>query len=204
MDESEYIERGNTIESQDDADDGLDVQVTSGVQFWLLQNGRNRVLQHGWYCLGFIEIPFAPPYHFFGAMVFYARYRTTHRMKHLKMARKHFTTLKRFEAAGSPNVSAFVLALEAEALSLISRDVTAIVSAYNKAINALKADNLYHREALAHERLGFVLHSLGCHDLSNTHLDRALSLYAEWGANAKYEWILAQRSLQCNNTSTDV
>ena len=137
----------------------------------------------------------APPYHFFGAMIFYERYRSTRRVKHLKIARKHVKGLKRFEAAGSPNVSTFVLSLEAEALALKSRDVIELVSAYTKAINALKAERIVHREALANERLGFVLHSLGCHDLANSYLEIALSLYGEWGATAKYEWLLVQRNL---------
>jgi hypothetical protein len=137
----------------------------------------------------------APPYHFFGAMIFYERYRTTRRVKHLKSARKHVKKLKRFETAGSPNVFTFVLALEAELLSLKSVDVPELVSAYTKAINALHMEQVVHREANANERLGFILLSLGCHDMANTYLDRAMTLYGEWGAVAKCEWLMAQRSL---------
>jgi hypothetical protein len=44
----------------------------------------------------------ALPYHFYGAMIFYQRNRTTGKVKHLKTARKHIKSLKRFEAGGSP------------------------------------------------------------------------------------------------------
>jgi hypothetical protein len=40
---------------------------------------------------------------------------------------------------------------------------------------------------------------LGFHDLSKPFIDQALSLYSDWGAIAKYEWLLVQFNL-CFNT----
>jgi hypothetical protein len=204
MDESEYLEEARTSNQK------MMLMMTWTFKSLLAYNfGCYEIAEMMYYAmdgiLGLYRIAFvAPPYHFFGAMIFYERYRTTRRMKHLKIARKHVKRLKRFEAAGNPNVSAFVLSLEAEALSLKSGDVTALVSAYTKAIDALKAERLVHREALANERMGFILHSLGIHDLANTYVEIALSLYAEWGATAKYEWLLVQRSLQFDPSSSNM
>jgi hypothetical protein len=139
----------------------------------------------------------ALPYHFYGAMIFYQRYRTTRKVKHRKTARKHINSLKRFEAVGSPNVSAFLVFLKAEELSLRARDVKALVSIYSDAIDAMKVERFVHLEALANERLGVILSSFGCHEESTTYLDEALRLCRdEWGAIAKYEWLLIQRTLQ--------
>ena len=139
----------------------------------------------------------APPFHFYGAMIFYERFRTTRQVKHLKTARKHILSLKRFEAVGSPNVSAYLVFLQAEKLSLRSRDVTALFGAYAKAIDAMKAEKIVHLEALANERLSIILSSLGRHDLSNTCFECSLRLCRDqWGAIAKYDWLLVQRSLR--------
>jgi hypothetical protein len=203
MDESEYLEEARTSN-----------QKMMLIMMWTYKSllaynfGCSEMAEMLYYAMDGIlsvhRIAFiAPPYHFFGAMIFYERYRITRRVKHLTKARKHVKSLTRFEAAGNPNVSAFILSLEAEALSLKSGDVTALVSAYTKAINALKAERLVHREALANERMGFILHSLGFHDLANSYVEIALSLYAEWGATAKYEWLLVQRSLQFDHNSTN-
>jgi hypothetical protein len=89
--------------------------------------------------------------------------------------------------------------LKAEELALRSRDVTAVVSAYSEAIDAMKVERFVHLEALANERLSVILSSFGWHEESNTCMDEALRLCRdEWGAIAKYEWLLTQRKLQCN------
>jgi tetratricopeptide (TPR) repeat protein len=193
MDESEYLKEAITLNHK-----MLLMMVWKYKSLLAYNFGRYEMAEMLYYAMdGILRLYrnafLAPPYHFYGAMIFYERYRSTRRAKHLKQARKHVKSLKRFEAAGSPNVSTFVLFLEAEALSLTSGDVTALVSAYTKAINASKAERFLDREALANERLGFVLHSLGCHELANTYVIIALSLYAEWGATAKYEWLVVQQ-----------
>ena len=137
-------------------------------------------------------------YHFYGAMVFFERYRTTRQAKHLRTARKHIKRLERFEAFGSPNVSVYSIFLQAEGSALRSRDVGALVMNYSTAIDALKAEGTVHLEALANERLSMILSALGCHDLSKPYFDRASSLYSQWGSIAKCEWMRKERSLRFN------
>ena len=137
------------------------------------------------------------PYYFYGAMTFYERYRTTGQGKHLRTARKHIKGLKRLEAVGSPNVSAYLVFLEAERQALKSRDATTLVAAYSKAIDSMKAVRIVHLEALANERLSVVLAPLRCHSLTESCLNRAIYLYRyRWGAIAKCEWLEQQRSLE--------
>jgi hypothetical protein len=140
----------------------------------------------------------APTYNFYGAMIFFQRYRTTLQVKYLKRARRHLKRLKRFEALGSPNVSMFLIFLQAEERTLRSRDVAALVLDYTNVIDALKIEGMVHLEALANERLSAILSATGCHDLSQTYFDRALSRYSDWGATAKYEWLLVERNLRFN------
>ena len=138
----------------------------------------------------------AAPQNFYGAMIFYERYRSTGQCKHLRRVRKHMKCLKRLEAFGSPNVSAYLVLLEAERQSLKSRDTATLVAAYNKAIDAIQAERFVHFEALANERLSVVLTQLGRRELAETCLDRAMHLFKyQWGAIAKYEWLRMKRSL---------
>jgi histidine kinase len=142
-----------------------------------------------------------PAYHFYGAMIYYERYRTTRQMKYLKAARKHLKRLKQFEAVGNPNVSTCFPLLQAEELALRSSDVGDLVVVYSIAMDAMKTEGFVHLEALANERLSVILSALGCHDLSNRFFDRALNLYSDWGAISKYEWLLVQRSLRFNTSN---
>ena len=136
-----------------------------------------------------------PSYLFHGALIFYERYRATRHGRHLRRMRKYMKALTRFEAAGCPNVSEFLIFLNAEVLSLKSHDVAKIIAAYNTAIDAVKKANFVHLEALANERMSTVLLLLGHHEMSGSYLDRALTLCNEpWGASAKYEWLLEKRN----------
>jgi hypothetical protein len=62
----------------------------------------------------------------------------------------------RFEAAGSPNVTEFLILLKAEAVSIKSKDFGELVTAYTAAIDAMKKACFVHLEALANERLSTV------------------------------------------------
>ena len=136
-----------------------------------------------------------PSYYFHGALIFYERYRATRRGKHLRRMRKYRKDLMRFEAAGCPNVSEFLIFLKAEELALKSKDIVKIIAAYQTAIDAVKKASLVHLEALANERMSTVLLLLGHHEMSGSYLDRALTLCNEpWGASAKYEWLLEKRN----------
>ncbi|KAI2496933.1 histidine kinase [Fragilaria crotonensis] len=135
--------------------------------------------------------------YFNGAMIYYERFRTTGRRKYLKEIQRFTKGLRRFEAGGSPNVSVCLLILQAEDLSLKSKDTAAIIAAYTKGVEAAKKDELVQFEALANERLSAVLDSLACHELSVVFLDRAIDLCLDpWGAIAKHNWLLEQRSLR--------
>jgi tetratricopeptide (TPR) repeat protein len=135
-----------------------------------------------------------PNYYFHGAMIFYERFRATRRGRHLRTVRKHRKNLVRFEATGSPNASHFLLFLKAEELSLKSKDVGEILAAYTTAIGAVKKAHFFHLEALASERLSNVLSQLGKYEMSDSYMDRALTICEDpWGASAKYEWLLEKR-----------
>jgi tetratricopeptide (TPR) repeat protein len=136
-----------------------------------------------------------PNFYFHGAMIFYERYRATRHGRHLRTVRKHRKNLMRFEAAGSPNVSEFLMFLKAEELSLKSKDVDEVVAAYTAAIDAMKKARFVHLEALANERLSTALSLLGSQAMAATYMDRALVLCKDpWGASAKYEWLLEKRN----------
>ena len=79
-----------------------------------------------------------PSHYFYGALIFCERYRATRHGRHLRRMRNYMKALMRFEAAGCPNVSEFLLFLKAEVLSLKSNDVVKIIAAYNTAIDAMK------------------------------------------------------------------
>jgi hypothetical protein len=108
----------------------------------------------------------AAPHHFYGAMIFFERYRSTRRFKHLWTARKHVKRLKWMASFDYPNVASFLMWLEAEEFALKSRNVVAIVAAYTKVIETMHSEKSIQREALATERLSKVLFSLGWHALS--------------------------------------
>ena len=146
----------------------------------------------------------AAPYYFYGAMIFYERYRSTGKHKHLRTVRKHMKGLKRLEAVGSPNVSAYLVFLQAEDKSLKSRDAATLVAAYTKAIDAMKAERFVHLEFLANERLSVVLALLGFHDeLAKTYLEQAMFLCRyQWGASAKYDWLQMQHTQFAARVST--
>ena len=79
-----------------------------------------------------------PNFYFHGALIFFERYRATRRGRYLRLVRKHKKNLLRFEAAGSPNVSEFLIFLKAEELSLKSKDAGEVVATYTAAIDAVK------------------------------------------------------------------
>jgi predicted ATPase len=136
-----------------------------------------------------------PNFYFYGAMIFSERYRATRNYRHLRLVRKYRNDLKRFEALGSPNVSEFLIFLQAEELSLKCKDVGQIIGAYTTAMDAAEKGRYTHLEAMANERLSTVLSLLGCDEISDTHMTRALTLYKDaWGARAKYEWLLERRT----------
>jgi hypothetical protein len=138
-----------------------------------------------------------PNVYFNGAMIYYERFRTTGRRKYLKEIRRFTKGLRRFEAGGSPNVSVCLIILQAEKLTLKSKDSTAIIAAYTKGVEAAKKERLVQFEALANERLSAVLDSLEYHELSGFFLDRAIDLCLDpWGAIAKHNWLLEQRRLR--------
>jgi hypothetical protein len=127
-------------------------------------------------------------------MIYYERFRTTGRRKYLKEIRRFTKGLRRFEAGGSPNVSVCLIILQAEKLTLKSRDIAAIVAAYTKGVEAAKKERLVQFEALANERLSAVLDTLACQELSVFFLDRAIDLCLDpLGAIAKHNWLLEQR-----------
>ena len=106
---------------------------------------------------------------------------------------------------GNPNVASFLLFLEAEELALKkSRNITTVVAAYTNAIDTMHSEGFIQREALANERLSEVLFLLGWHTLSKQYLDRSLQLYRdEYGAMAKYEWLLNERNVRPDPTRVE-
>jgi tetratricopeptide (TPR) repeat protein len=146
----------------------------------------------------------AAPHHFYGALIFFERYRSTRRLKHLWTARKHVKRLKWMASFDYPNVTSFLTWLKAEELTLKSRDVVAVVAAYTKVIERMHNERSIQREALANERLSKVLSLLGWHALSVQYLDKSLQLYRDCGATAKYDWLMGERNLRPEPTRMKV
>ena len=68
-----------------------------------------------------------------------------------------------------------------------------VVAAYSRAIGAMEETGWANMEGLANEKVGFYLVRVGELDRASAYFDRALYLYRyEWGALAKYEWLLEQ------------
>jgi hypothetical protein len=88
----------------------------------------------------------AAPHHFFGAMIFFERYRSTRRLKYLRTARKHGKRLKWKASFDYPDVTSYLIWLEAEELALKSRDVAAIVKAYTTVIDTMQRERFVQRE----------------------------------------------------------
>ena len=104
-----------------------------------------------------------------------------------------------------PDVSSYLILLEAEELSIKSRDVAAIVKAYTAVIDAMQRERFVQREAMANERLSKVLFLLGWHTLSMQYLNRSLLLYRDGcGATAKYEWLQVERNSRPDPTRIQV
>ena len=111
---------------------------------------------------------------------------------HMKAARKYHKALKRI--GFSPNSIPFLALLGAEAMSARGKaKPREVVAAYSRAFGAMEAANWANMEGLANEKVGFYLVRVGNVDLARTYFDRAMYLYRyEWGALAKYEWLLEQ------------
>ena len=111
---------------------------------------------------------------------------------HLKTARKYHKALTRI--GFSPNSTPFLALLTAEEMSSKGKaKPDDVVAAYNRAIDAMSAVTWVNMEGLANERVGFYLVRVGDVDRASVYFDRAMYLYRyEWGALAKYEWLLEQ------------
>jgi predicted ATPase len=133
-----------------------------------------------------------PFYYFLGAMISFERYRDTKKRFFLRKARQNTEVMKRFYKAGNPNTVEFLAIMKAEGISIKSRDVMAITSAYSIAIEDCAKVGFVHLEVLAHERLSSELFGLRDYDQSKLHLNRAIEICDEsWEATGKRDWLLS-------------
>ncbi|KAI2507053.1 PhoQ sensor [Fragilaria crotonensis] len=114
---------------------------------------------------------------------------------HLKAARKYRKVLTR--TGFSPDSIPFLMLLTAEEMSSKGKATPEqVVASYYRAIAAMAATGWANMEGLANEKVGFYLARVGDLDRASAFFDRAMHLYRyEWGALAKYEWLLEQSEL---------
>jgi predicted ATPase len=143
-----------------------------------------------------------PLWYYLAASIHYERHRSDPKRQraHLASARKYHRAVQNLSF--SPNSQPFLMLLTAEEMSsraatkgLVQKD-EAIVNAYNDAIGAMAEVAWPNMEGVANERVGFYLVRVGDVDLAQKYFDRAMYLYKyEWGAVAKYEWLLEHSNL---------
>ncbi|KAI2505379.1 PhoQ sensor [Fragilaria crotonensis] len=135
-----------------------------------------------------------PLWYYLAASIHYELYHRfpSEKRAHLKAARKYHKAVKRLDF--SPNSTPFLTLLAAEELSSRGKaKPEKVVAAYSRAIGAMAATGWANMEGLANERVGFYMVRVGDLDLASAYFDRAMHLYRyEWGALAKYEWLLEQ------------
>lgn len=82
-------------------------------------------------------------YYHYGALIFYERYRETRQRKHTPQARKYKKLLEQIKRLGSPNVSAYLLFLNAVKASAQSgANTSTMYPKFNAAIEAVAAEKL--------------------------------------------------------------
>lgn len=136
------------------------------------------------------------PYYQFGALIFYERFRETRQRKHMRQARKYKKLLLQIKRMGSPNVSAYLTLLDAVEASLQNPTIAILFSTFNRAIDAMAAEEWPHMEALANELAGFAFVEKNALFEAEGYFERSLELYqTNWGAHAKYQ-CLREKSKQ--------
>lgn len=102
--------------------------------------------------------------------------------------------LQKWIRNGNPNCSGYLALLSAEKAALHSKDSRVVVELYQKAIVLNGRSGNVQDQALAAERLaGYHLEQSNIMD-AKIQLEEAKVLYAEWGANAKVEQLMARIS----------
>jgi hypothetical protein len=109
----------------------------------------------------------------------------------MKQARKFKKLLEQIKRLGSPNVSAYLLLLDAVEASVQSgANTSTIYPKFSAAIEAMAAENWPHMEALTNELAGFAFVENNAFFEAEGFFERALELYAnDWGAHAKFRWL---------------
>jgi predicted ATPase len=133
-----------------------------------------------------------PLWYYLAASIHYELYHRfpSEKRSHLKAARKYHKAVKRLSF--SPNSTPFLTLLAAEEMSARGKaKPDEVVAAYDRAIGAMAATGWTNMKGLANERVGFYMVRVGDLDRASSYFDRAMYLYRhEWGALAKYEWLL--------------
>ena len=127
---------------------------------------------------------------FFRAMVAFALVREKrNRRKNLRTGKRILRQFVTFFSLKCPeNCCDKQHLLEAELASVSGQSESAYAH-YTRAIALAEKSTFLFEQALAHERLGFHLHSLGDSGSSRSHLDQAVRIYNLWGAKGKARYL---------------
>jgi histidine kinase len=121
--------------------------------------------------------------------------------KFMRRANREITILSKWIKSGFVNVPHLLLLLQAEKLSITSRDTDAVKKAFCEAIKSSAKRGFSLFCAIGNERAGvyFLDHD---HNWSAFYIDRALALYRELGAEAKAQWCITQYNITESSLST--
>ena len=133
--------------------------------------------------------PLVQPRVLYTGLVFWARFRATRRGKYRRKANAALRQLQKWADGGAVSCVPFHLLLNAESLSTRRHVSKAeVMNVYDKAIEALRNSGLCHCKALANELAGaYLMQNQEDSSRASVYLTRALTLYEEWGADAKVE-----------------
>lgn len=133
----------------------------------------------------------APNYYWSAAQVNFELFQSCGSRHYQRNGRKYLKKLKRMEADGCPNITPYLVFLEAERASRRkSISVSLLRSLYDDAITSLGESDFVHLVGLLNERAGFHFAERGGRAEAEQYFHRAMDIYmSDWGATAKYIWL---------------
>jgi hypothetical protein len=130
---------------------------------------------------------------FFRGLVWAAMARKTNRREHRRQAGHFAKRLRKLVRGGCPNCGHQLLTLEAE-IAFTTKKYAVAAAKYEEAIVMAGRRGFLQDHALSNELYGQFLCSRGETTQGALHINKAISLYQEWGAHAKVDHVRAKFS----------
>ena len=127
------------------------------------------------------------PLHFFlQGLIHLALARSTKRRRHLLKSRRFTKQIQTWVKKGNPNCHHMLLLLQAETLSLSSKNnVARIRKGYDDAVASAARSGFLHHQALANERAALFFVAQEDYNWATAYFQKSRALYMEYGAKAK-------------------